>query len=132
MSGIRVDASGFESSIADIFNNFTRDVEVKAEKLLKKKSDELNKELKQRSLQFKKSGKYAKGWRVKKEKRLYTHYNNGKHASLSHILEKGTIDRSYKTKNGSEHRTGAVMAKPHIDPAYQKIRMELEQELQNI
>lgn len=132
MSGIRVDASGFESSIADIFNNFTRDVEVKAEKLLKKKSDELNKELKQRSLQFKKSGEYAKGWRAKKEGNLYTHYNGGKHATLSHILENGTIERSYKTKTGNIHRTGIVTAKPHIDPAYQKIRAELEQELQNI
>ncbi len=131
-SGINVDASGFHNSIMNMFQDFTRETEIKVEQVVEKKSKDLNSELKNRSSKFKLSGEYAKGWKVKKQGNIYRHYNGGKNASLSHILENGTIQRSYKSKFGKIHNTGVIKASPHIDPAYQKIKMELDQDLKKI
>lgn len=131
-SGINVDASGFHQSIMNMFQDFTRETEIKVEEVVGKKSKDLNKELKNRSLKFNRSGEYAKGWRVEKQGNIYRHYNGGKNASLSHILENGTIERSYKSKYGKAHNTGVIKASPHVDPAYQKIKIELDADLKNL
>ena len=56
----------------------------------------------------KRTGKYAKGWRVKKEKhggRVVLTLYNAKYGSLTHLLENGHRKRN---------RTGWVEAQPHI------------------
>ncbi len=73
----------------------------------------------------KKTGKYAKGWAITKEKKrlftVYTIYNKNE-PSLTHLLENGHIIRN--KKDGKTY--GRSKAFPHIEPAEKEAIKEME------
>lgn len=92
-----------------------QDLEVESEKAAK----ELVAELKQTSP--KKTGKYAKGWRIKKRGTKYI-VHNATDYQLTHLLEHGHAKR-----NG-----GRTAAKVHIRPAEQKMIREFQDALKRM
>ena len=82
---------------------------------------EAKEELKQKSPQ--KTGKYAKGWAVGKDRKKKNYYvvkvHNKTDYQLTHLLEFG-----HATRNGS--RTKAI---PHIRPVEEKFKEKFEHDL---
>lgn len=74
-------------------------------KILEEVVKKCAKEIKKRSPSG--TGKYANGWTYSLTSGTGTVFNNGKHKSLSHLLELG-----HRTKDG-----GTVAPQPHIYPA---------------
>lgn len=65
------------------------------------------------------TGKYARGWALKKDKATHTFtVYNRTYGSLTHLLERGHV-----TVNG-----GRVAARPHIKPVEEKASEEFIQE----
>lgn len=65
-----------------------------------------------------KAGNYAKGWKHSKSGRVFTIFNKNK-PWLTHILEKGAY-RAWR---------GRLAPKPHISPAYEEIKKNIENRL---
>lgn len=98
-------------AIMSTLNEYQDNIVENVDKIVEKTGKELRDELKQTSP--KKTGKYAKGWRVTKvsDKRgNKTVVVNNKVYQLTHLLENGHANR-----NG-----GRTQAFPHIAPAEQK------------
>lgn len=91
---------------------------------------EAKKRLAKESKQFNGTGKYASGWKIKKEKLLggtsvfFTIYN-AKRGSLVHLLEKGHPIVS----NG--RRVGSASAFPHVRTVNDWIASELPKRIRN-
>ncbi|KOS25490.1 prophage pi2 protein 37 [Bacillus anthracis] len=100
------------NDIARELQRYAKQVEEKIEDEKEKVANNLVNELKQKSP--KKTGKYAKGWRKKKEGNAIIVHNALK-PQLTHLLEKG-----HAKANG-----GRVPAKVHIAPAEEKAKNEL-------
>ena len=67
---------------------------------------------------LKKTGKYAKGERALVGGVYYTIYNK-EHYRLTHLLEKGAI----------RAKTGVTRARPHISPAFEEIKKNIEDKI---
>lgn len=92
--------------ITRALEEYAEEVQDKIESVLDDVGNEAVKMLRKTSP--KRSGKYGKGWRVKKEKhggRVVLTLYNAKYGSLTHLLENGHRKRN---------RTGWVEAQPHI------------------
>lgn len=89
--------------IKAILDGYEKEVQEAAEAEMQKIAKEAAQKLKQASP--KNTGKYARGWTVKKDGKTYTVYNKNK-PGLTHLLEKGHA----KVKGGR------VPAQEHIKP----------------
>lgn len=116
---IKVDSLSKE--IMKALENYSDDISEAVEEVSDKVGEEAVKEIKQVSP--KKCGKYAKGWKLKKDKlgknRYSVKIHNKTDYQLTHLLEFG-----HATKNGK--RTKAI---PHIRPIEEKYSKEYEREL---
>lgn len=69
------------------------------------------------------TGKYKDGWTwAMRDDLVAIVYNDGKHKSLSHLLEFPHLDKSGKT----------VPPQPHISTAYDKVKVEYVESLKRI
>lgn len=115
--------------IKDILNEYSYDIQEEITKAAINIGNNGVNELKNTSPKRPKSGKYAKGWRLKTEKGFgYTNctiYN--KQYQLTHLLEKGhrIVDRKGQLK-------GHADAKVHIAPVEQKCIKKYENDVANI
>lgn len=75
-------------------------------------------------------GRYADGWRTKKEKTYSGGYGvevyNKTDWQLTHLLENGHL--IVNKKNG----TGWASAHPHIEPAYKSVKNKFIKEMENV
>lgn len=104
------------AEVTAALEDYSRDVQKALDESAKEAAELTQKQLKQNSPKDKrKGGKYARGWRVKKQESgaglvSYVVYN-GARPGLTHVLENGHIARNqYGTY-------GRVRAIPHIGPA---------------
>lgn len=115
MSNIKVSVNGFEKAINNILKDYPEDAQDVLEETIPKIGKKAVSELKRTSP--KRTGKYAKGWKLKEEKgRLSisaTVYNKDRY-QLTHLLEKGHANRS----------GGRTQGKPHIKPVEEKFVKE--------
>lgn len=97
--------------ILDYLEMFTEEIIEELDKAAKAEANKAVKELKKTSPKRKTNGgTYAKGWRVKKDKKNGYIIHN-KHYHLTHLLEKG------HAKVGG----GRVQGEKHIDPVERKV-----------
>ena len=75
----------------------------------------------------KRTGRYAKGWAIKKDKKGSVVVYN-KHYQLTHLLEKGHRTR-YATGKKIYGKKSIVMAQPHIAPVADMVQEELPAEI---
>ncbi len=109
--------------IKDILNDYSLDVQEsiqeEAEKVAKKGVNDL------KVNSPKRTGKYAKGWRVKTIKGkgfVECTIHNATNYQLTHLLEKGHLTRTGKK----------VAAKKHIEPVEQKLIKEYQKNVETI
>ncbi|MCI0767868.1 HK97 gp10 family phage protein [Bacillus sp. TL12] len=102
----------FANEIARELQRYSNALEEDVEKATEEVSDNLVDDLQQNSP--KRTGKYRKGWRKKKEGKKYIIHNKT-HYQLTHLLEKG-----HAKKGG-----GRVPAKVHIAPAEERAIADL-------
>lgn len=111
--------------IANIISEYTEDVasavEEEVDDTAKKVKDDVQKSGAWKDI----SGKYRKGWAIKKEDRkgetVRIIYNKNK-PGLPHLLELGHAKRG----------GGRVAARPHMQPAYDKHVPQMERNIENI
>lgn len=110
--------------LSKIIEEYTEEVSIAIEEEIDKTAKELKEEIQATSP--KKTGKYSKGFAIKKEGSRGTAsriiYNKSK-PGLVHLLELGHAKRGGK---------GRVAARPHLRPAYDKIVPKMEKEIENI
>lgn len=99
----KIKIKDLSNEIASQLQTYTREVTESMDEIKKDVGNESVKMLKQRSPQ--KTGKYAKGWRLKRTNTGYVIHNATRYM-LTHLLEKG-----HPKRNG-----GRVAGKPHIGP----------------
>jgi len=114
---MRVD--DLSKEIAQALKSFTSDIEQGLEKSKKESSENAVKELKSSSP--KKTGSYAKGWRVKRIGSSYVVHNKTDY-QLTHLLEKGHAKRG----------GGRVWAIPHIKPVEERAIIGYEKQLEKV
>ncbi|MCK0471395.1 HK97 gp10 family phage protein [Halalkalibacter sp. APA_J-10(15)] len=105
--------------ITQALKEYTTEVEEGLEKAKEDVAKDTAKTLQRTSP--KKTGKYAKGWRAKKDGKGWTVHNANK-PGLTHLLEKG-----YAKVSG-----GRVSGKPHIYPAEQSAIKEFESKVEKV
>lgn len=110
-----------QKSIAEYLENYAEDIGEEVEKTSNEIGKEARDELQQTSP--KRTGKYAKGWTIKKDKKNKTYFSvkihNKTDYQLTHLLEFG-----HATRNGG--RTKAI---PHIRPVEDKYKAKFEKEI---
>lgn len=109
----------------DILDDYSKDVKEATNKAIEKTSKESVQKLKNTSP--KKSGDYAKGWKVKKERGrdgIATVTVHNKLYQLTHLLENGHVVRNAK---GTYGRTNGTK---HIAPVEEWAETELQQEIE--
>ena len=108
-------------AVKNYLENYAEDISEEVEQTSDKVGKEARDELKQTSP--KRTGKYAKGWTVKKDRKNKNYYTvkvwNKTDYQLTHLLEFG-----HATRNGS--RTKPI---PHIRPVEEKYKQVYEREL---
>ena len=108
-------------TLKNYLENYVEDISEVVEETSTQIGKEARDELKQTSP--KRTGKYAKGWTVKKDRKSKNYYTvkvwNKTDYQLTHLLEFG-----HATRNGS--RTKPI---PHIRPVEEKYKQEFEKEL---
>lgn len=115
MSIKKVSAEEIELAIGDYLNEYSEEVKKNIKDIADKVSEEAIEELKTTSP--KKTGKYAKAWKGKKEGNKITIYNTK--GQLTHLLEHGH----------ALWQGGRARAFPHIKPVEQKLIKKYEQEV---
>ncbi|WP_438844741.1 MULTISPECIES: HK97 gp10 family phage protein [unclassified Enterococcus] len=114
--------SELSKEIAKTVKNYTKEVEIATGEATEVVAKETLQELKQTSP--KRSGKYAKNWRKKKQSvTQQIIYQNDPTYRLTHLLENG-----HALKRGGRS-IGNVSAIPHIEKAEEKAIISLEKEL---
>jgi hypothetical protein len=109
----------------DILDDYSKDVKEATNKAIEKTSKESVRKLKNTSP--KKSGEYAKGWKLKKDRGrdgIATVTVHNKIYQLTHLLENGHVVRNAK---GTYGRTNGVK---HIAPVEEWAESELQQEIE--
>lgn len=111
----------FARAVNDYLEIYVEDIGEAVEEESNSIGKEAKEELKQTSP--KRTGKYAKGWTVKKDKKNKSYYtvkiHNKTDYQLTHLLEFG-----HATRNGK--RTKAI---PHIRPVEEKYKEQFEKKL---
>lgn len=111
----------FAQAVKDYLEIYIEDIGEIVEETSNKIGKEAKEELKQTSP--KRTGRYAKGWAVKKDRKNKSYYtikiHNKTDYQLTHLLEFG-----HATRNGG--RTKAI---PHIRPVEEKYKKQFEKEL---
>ena len=105
------------AEIAFELENFSKEVEEIVEDELKNVGKEMANELKATSP--KRTGDYAKGWRIKRESKHKIIVQNSKKPYLTHLLEHG-----HASRNG-----GRVRGIPHIKPVESKYKDKLAENI---
>lgn len=117
-----IDTNLLSKELSKALENYSDDISVEVEEVANKVGKEAVDELKQISPKGAKKS-YAKGWKLKKDKKgknLYTiKIHNKTDYQLTHLLEFG-----HATKNG-----GKAKAQPHIRPVEKKYSEKFEKEL---
>lgn len=108
--------------LADILNEYGREVKAVADKEIAAVARESVAKLKSTSPS--KSGAYARGWRVKKDRDGSAIVHNATNYQLTHLLENGHI---IKNKKGTYGRTNGIK---HIEPVEQWANGELVQRIE--
>ena len=108
--------------LADILNEYGREVKAVADKEIAAVAKESVAKLK--STSPRKSGAYARGWRVKKDRDGSAIVHNATNYQLTHLLENGHI---IKNKKGTYGRTKGIK---HIEPVEQWANGELVQRIE--
>lgn len=103
--------------LATILGQYTSDVEEELEEAKKDITDEGVSDL--RSTSPIRKGKYARGWRKKKQGSAYVIHNATAY-QLTHLLEKGHAKRG----------GGRVAARPHIQPVEEKMIKDYEKRVE--
>ena len=110
-----------QKSIAEYLENYAENIGEEVEKTSNEIGKEARDELQQTSP--KRTGKYAKGWTIKKDKKNKTYFSvkihNKTDYQLTHLLEFG-----HATRNG-----GRAKAIPHIRPVEDKYKAKFEKEI---
>jgi hypothetical protein len=109
----------------DILDDYSKDVKEATNDAIEKTSKESVRKLKNTSP--KKSGEYAKGWKLKKDRGrdgIATVTVHNKIYQLTHLLENGHVVRNAK---GTYGRTNGVK---HIAPVEEWAESELQQEIE--
>ena len=110
-------------TLKNYLENYVEDISEVVEETSTQIGKEARDELKQTSP--KRTGKYAKGWTVKKDRKNKNYYTvkvwNKTDYQLTHLLEFG-----HATRNGG--RTKAI---PHIRPVEEKYKEEFEKRLKD-
>ncbi len=109
----------------DILDDYSKDVKEATNDAIEKTSKESVRKLKDTSP--KKSGEYAKGWKLKKERGrdgIATVTVHNKIYQLTHLLENGHVIRNAK---GTYGRTSGIK---HIAPVEEWAESELQQEIE--
>lgn len=113
----------FAQAVKDYLEIYVEDIGESVEETSNQIGKEAKDELKQTSP--KKTGRYAKGWTIKKDKKKKNYYaikiHNKTDYQLTHLLEFG-----HATRNGG--RTKAI---PHIRPVEEKYKKEFEERLKD-
>lgn len=118
MSTIRVTPEGLASAVEKELDTYAKDTATAVKKAVQEAADGAVKELK--STSPKKTGRYAKSWRQKKEKESSSGEEITVYAGryqLTHLLENGHAKRG----------GGRVAGIPHIKPAEQNAIKKLEE-----
>ena len=118
------DGMNFAVEMSKMMDEYKLEVMRAAKEAAKEAADVTAKELKKTSpRKKKKGGKYARGWRVKKQElgtlTSYVVYN-GTYPGLTHLLERGHV---VSNQYGS---WGRLRAQPHIAPAAETGIMRFE------
>lgn len=108
--------------LADILNEYGREVKAVADKEIAAVAKESVAKLK--STSPRKSGAYARGWRVKKDRDGSAIVHNATNYQLTHLLENGHV---IKNKKGTYGRTNGIK---HIEPVEQWANGELVQRIE--
>ena len=109
----------------DILDDYSKDVKEATNDAIEKTSKESVRKLKNTSP--KKSGEYAKGWKLKKDRGrdgIATVTVHNKIYQLTHLLENGHVVRNAK---GTYGRTNGIK---HIAPVEEWAESELQQEIE--
>lgn len=126
MDRIVVTPENFAKVLGAVVEEFAAEQEAELVKIVEDEAQKTVEDLRQRSP--KRTGKYAKSWTLNKPSKrargnkvrggnnIYTIYNK-KHYRLTHLLEKGAI-RATK---------GILKPIPHITPAYEKAKKNIEE-----
>lgn len=113
----------FAQAVKDYLEIYVEDIGESVEETSNQIGKEAKDELKRTSP--KRTGKYAKGWTVKKDRKNKNYYTvkvwNKTDYQLTHLLEFG-----HATRNGG--RTKAI---PHIRPVEEKYKEEFEKRLKD-
>lgn len=108
--------------LADILNEYGREVKAVTDKEIAAVAKESVAKLK--STSPRKSGAYARGWRVKKDRDGSAIVHNATKYQLTHLLENGHV---IKNKKGTYGRTNGIK---HIEPVEQWANGELVQRIE--
>lgn len=112
---LKIQTEQFAAAIADCLKTYTKEVEAEIEKAIDEVSEDCAKEL--RATSPKRTGRYAKGWRVHKDGQNKRVVWNKDRYMLVHLLEKGHAKRG----------GGRVPGKAHVAPAEAKYIKQLEE-----
>lgn len=99
-----------EVAIGHILESYSADVKETTYRCAKEAANETRDRLRNGSETPRKSGEYARSWRVKKGKDSYTVHSSK--PGLTHLLEFGHV-----TRNGTGRTYGNTPAHPHIKDA---------------
>ena len=105
----------FASVVGDMFNDFVLQEENRLTKIVDLNAEDAAAILREKSR--KRTGQYAKNWKVKKQGGYNIVYND-KTYRLTHLLEKGA------------NRAASIMrAFPHISPTFEQIKKQIEDQI---
>lgn len=119
MSNARVSIDQLASAIVDTLKEYTEEVEEGLEDAKEEVAKEGANTLKGTSP--KKTGKYASGWKAKKQDKAWV-IHNAKRWQITHLLEKG-----HAKVNG-----GRVAGRPHIAPVEEQVIKEYERKIEKV
>lgn len=125
MSNQKVKPETFSKAIKQYLEIYVEDIGEQVQETANEIGKEAKNELKEESQKlFKGTGRYAKGWTVKKDRKNKSYYVvkiwNRTDYQLTHLLEFG-----HATRNG-----GRTRAFPHIRPVEEKYSNEFEKQLE--
>lgn len=116
-------SSDFTVKLNRLLTEYVKEVDDKTRRVMKEVADQAVEKLKNTSpKKVPGGGKYARGWRAKKDGKDII-VNNATDYQLTHLLENGHVVRN---QYGTYERAEAI---PHIKPVEEWANVEVEQEI---